>query len=134
VRLSRDSAQAQEPEDKQNNDDRTYDPDDSVHCSLPLVVAYAPLYYLHGCRLGALANARRKFPRIPPTVAPALPHVIKVIFALLLPPVGVFLEVGLKGHFWLSILLFVLFAALTRRLLSLLVLLPVLLSVVIAHR
>lgn len=30
---------------------------------------------------------------------------IKLIFAVLLPPVGVFLEVGLKGHFWLNILL-----------------------------
>ncbi|WP_104203685.1 YqaE/Pmp3 family membrane protein [Billgrantia saliphila] len=30
---------------------------------------------------------------------------IKAIFAVLLPPVGVFLEVGLKGHFWLNILL-----------------------------
>lgn len=30
---------------------------------------------------------------------------IKIIFAILLPPVGVFLEVGLTGHFWLSILL-----------------------------
>lgn len=30
---------------------------------------------------------------------------IKIIFAILLPPVGVFLEVGFKGHFWLSILL-----------------------------
>ena len=30
---------------------------------------------------------------------------IKLIFAILLPPLGVFLEVGLKGHFWLSILL-----------------------------
>lgn len=30
---------------------------------------------------------------------------IKLIFAILLPPVGVFMEVGLKGHFWLSILL-----------------------------
>lgn len=30
---------------------------------------------------------------------------IKVIFAILLPPLGVFLEVGLKGHFWLNILL-----------------------------
>ncbi|NIC08070.1 YqaE/Pmp3 family membrane protein [Billgrantia bachuensis] len=33
---------------------------------------------------------------------------IKMIFALLLPPVGVFLEVGLKGHFWLNILLTIL--------------------------
>lgn len=30
---------------------------------------------------------------------------IKMIFAILLPPLGVFLEVGLKGHFWLNILL-----------------------------
>lgn len=29
---------------------------------------------------------------------------IKLVFAILLPPLGVFLEVGLKGHFWLSIL------------------------------
>jgi uncharacterized membrane protein YqaE (UPF0057 family) len=33
---------------------------------------------------------------------------IKIIFAILLPPVGVFLEVGLTGHFWLNILLTVL--------------------------
>ena len=30
---------------------------------------------------------------------------IKVIAAILLPPLGVFLEVGLKGHFWLNIVL-----------------------------
>ena len=30
---------------------------------------------------------------------------IKIIFAILLPPVGVLLEVGFKGHFWLNILL-----------------------------
>ena len=30
---------------------------------------------------------------------------IKILFAILLPPLGVFLEVGFKGHFWLSILL-----------------------------
>jgi uncharacterized membrane protein YqaE (UPF0057 family) len=30
---------------------------------------------------------------------------VKIIFAILLPPVGVFLEVGLSGHFWLNILL-----------------------------
>jgi uncharacterized membrane protein YqaE (UPF0057 family) len=33
---------------------------------------------------------------------------IKIIFAVLLPPVGVFLEVGLTLHFWLNILLTVL--------------------------
>ena len=33
---------------------------------------------------------------------------IKIVFAILLPPVGVFLEVGPTGHFWLNILLTVL--------------------------
>ena len=31
--------------------------------------------------------------------------IIKILAAILLPPLGVFLEVGLKGHFWLNILL-----------------------------
>lgn len=31
--------------------------------------------------------------------------VFKVIFAILLPPLGVFLEVGFAGAFWLNILL-----------------------------
>ncbi len=31
--------------------------------------------------------------------------VFKVIFAIILPPLGVFMEIGLKGHFWLNILL-----------------------------
>ena len=31
--------------------------------------------------------------------------IFKVIFAILLPPLGVFLEVGFTGHFWLNILL-----------------------------
>lgn len=30
---------------------------------------------------------------------------IKIVLAILLPPVGVFAEVGFKGHFWLNILL-----------------------------
>lgn len=30
---------------------------------------------------------------------------IKIVFAILLPPLGVFFEVGFKGHFWLNILL-----------------------------
>lgn len=30
---------------------------------------------------------------------------LKIILAILLPPVGVFVEVGFKGHFWLNILL-----------------------------
>lgn len=31
--------------------------------------------------------------------------IVKIIFAVLLPPVGVALEVGLTGHFWLNVLL-----------------------------
>ena len=30
---------------------------------------------------------------------------IKILCAILLPPLGVFFEVGFKGHFWLNILL-----------------------------
>lgn len=33
---------------------------------------------------------------------------IKLIFAVILPPLGVFLEVGLGGQFWLNILLTIL--------------------------
>ncbi len=31
--------------------------------------------------------------------------IIKIIFAIILPPVGVFMEVGVGMHFWLNILL-----------------------------
>jgi uncharacterized membrane protein YqaE (UPF0057 family) len=31
--------------------------------------------------------------------------VVRILLAILLPPVGVFLEVGLGFHFWLNILL-----------------------------
>lgn len=34
--------------------------------------------------------------------------ILKIIFAIILPPLGVFLEVGLKGAFWLNILLTIL--------------------------
>lgn len=30
---------------------------------------------------------------------------VRIIIAILLPPLGVFLQVGLKGAFWLNILL-----------------------------
>ena len=30
---------------------------------------------------------------------------IKLVAAILLPPLGVFLEVGIKGQFWLNVLL-----------------------------
>lgn len=31
--------------------------------------------------------------------------IIRIIFAILLPPLGVFLQVGIGLHFWLNILL-----------------------------
>ena len=31
--------------------------------------------------------------------------VLRIILSILLPPLGVFLQVGLGGHFWLNILL-----------------------------
>lgn len=31
--------------------------------------------------------------------------IVRLIFAIILPPVGVFLQVGLSGAFWLNILL-----------------------------
>jgi uncharacterized membrane protein YqaE (UPF0057 family) len=34
--------------------------------------------------------------------------ILKIIFAIILPPFGVFLEVGLTGAFWLNILLTIL--------------------------
>lgn len=34
-----------------------------------------------------------------------LSDLIKIVLAVILPPVGVFLEVGLGLHFWLNILL-----------------------------
>jgi len=30
---------------------------------------------------------------------------IRIVFSILLPPLGVFLKVGIGGHFWLNILL-----------------------------
>lgn len=30
---------------------------------------------------------------------------VKIIFAILLPPLGVFLQVGVRKHFWINILL-----------------------------
>ncbi|MDF1812596.1 MAG: YqaE/Pmp3 family membrane protein [Verrucomicrobiales bacterium] len=31
--------------------------------------------------------------------------IIRIILAFLLPPLGVFLQVGLRGHFWLNVVL-----------------------------
>jgi uncharacterized membrane protein YqaE (UPF0057 family) len=35
-------------------------------------------------------------------------ELVKIIISILLPPVGVFLQVGLGKHFWLNILLTIL--------------------------
>lgn len=32
-------------------------------------------------------------------------ELIKIIFAILLPPLGVFLQVGIGKHFWINIIL-----------------------------
>lgn len=42
------------------------------------------------------------------TTDSTLSDLIKIIIAILLPPLGVFLEVGLGKHFWLNILLTIL--------------------------
>jgi uncharacterized membrane protein YqaE (UPF0057 family) len=34
--------------------------------------------------------------------------IIRIILSVLLPPLGVFLQVGLKGQFWINILLTIL--------------------------
>lgn len=34
--------------------------------------------------------------------------IIRIIFAIILPPLGVFLQVGLGKHFWLNIVLTIL--------------------------
>jgi uncharacterized membrane protein YqaE (UPF0057 family) len=39
------------------------------------------------------------------TMATKAADPIKILLAILLPPLGVFLQVGLTGHFWLNILL-----------------------------
>ncbi|HAD24775.1 MAG TPA: YqaE/Pmp3 family membrane protein [Alphaproteobacteria bacterium] len=31
--------------------------------------------------------------------------ILRIILAILIPPLGVFLQVGIGGHFWLNILL-----------------------------
>ena len=35
-------------------------------------------------------------------------NILKIIFAIILPPLGVFLEVGISGAFWLNLLLTIL--------------------------
>jgi len=38
----------------------------------------------------------------------AVMDIVRIIFAILLPPVGVFLQVGFGLHFWINILLTIL--------------------------
>jgi uncharacterized membrane protein YqaE (UPF0057 family) len=51
------------------------------------------------------AGGRRSAAVTWPTGAPRTMDLIRIIFAIILPPVGVFLQVGLGGQFWLNILL-----------------------------
>jgi uncharacterized membrane protein YqaE (UPF0057 family) len=41
----------------------------------------------------------------PPAGAARAMDLIRIVLAILLPPLGVFLQVGFGGHFWLNILL-----------------------------
>jgi uncharacterized membrane protein YqaE (UPF0057 family) len=43
--------------------------------------------------------------RLPPQTREQHMDVIRIILAIVLPPLGVFLQVGLGFHFWLNILL-----------------------------
>jgi uncharacterized membrane protein YqaE (UPF0057 family) len=36
---------------------------------------------------------------------PGTMDIIRIIFSILIPPLGVFLQVGIGGHFWLNIIL-----------------------------
>lgn len=40
-----------------------------------------------------------------PTIILSIMDILKIIIAIILPPLGVFLEVGISGSFWLNILL-----------------------------
>lgn len=45
--------------------------------------------------------------KLPPASAMAM-DLIRILLAILLPPLGVFLQVGLGGQFWIKILLTIL--------------------------
>lgn len=42
---------------------------------------------------------------VPPTAPGDNRDVVRILLAILLPPLGVFLQVGVGGHFWLNLLL-----------------------------
>ena len=42
------------------------------------------------------------------TLKTRIMDILKIILAILIPPVGVFMEVGLGMHFWLNVLLTIL--------------------------
>ena len=44
-------------------------------------------------------------PPVESTEQETLMDLVRIIFAILLPPLGVFLQVGIGKHFWLNILL-----------------------------
>ena len=72
-----------------------------------------PAHIESACRVSR--NVRPRRPSGEATLAPILLRpviseessmdIVRLIFAILLPPVGVFLQVGFGGHFWLNILL-----------------------------
>jgi uncharacterized membrane protein YqaE (UPF0057 family) len=48
--------------------------------------------------------SKRVYLQNPPTTG-AIMDVLRILIAILLPPLGVFLQVGIGLHFWLNILL-----------------------------
>jgi len=46
--------------------------------------------------------------RIKNLIEKSVMSILRILFAILLPPLGVFLTVGIKPHFWLNILLTIL--------------------------
>lgn len=54
---------------------------------------------------GGLERIRRS---LRPTMKESSKDILRILLAIVLPPVGVFLQVGLGLHFWLNILLTIL--------------------------
>ncbi len=55
-----------------------------------------------GTQPGSIAGEAQPSPT---SIRSCLMDLIRIIFAILLPPLGVFLQVGFGGAFWLNILL-----------------------------
>ena len=59
-------------------------------------------YFCKDCQTFRIGAARTKQPNL---LTENSMELIKIICALILPPLGVFLQVGIGKHFWINILL-----------------------------